>query len=115
MSIWKFFSKETLGSLSYAEREDTLVYIIKQLWKINEEVTEDLFPSFLEKSFLKFLFKVILKIFIESVTKRAYRSLNLTTSETKSSIINKAKNIKCLSSFMSWKTTLWERKKLPAS
>ena len=38
--------------------ETSLVWIIKALWKINDEVTSEIFPSFLDEASIGFLIEV---------------------------------------------------------
>jgi len=47
------------------QHEASFITIIKNLWKINEEVVEDMFPSFLDTEAMKYLIEV--KFLIELV------------------------------------------------
>ena len=42
-----------------SQNEASFITIIKNMWKINEEVLEDMFPSFVSKESLAFLIEVI--------------------------------------------------------
>ena len=46
-----------------SQNEASFITIIKNMWRINEEVLEDMFPAFLDKDALTFLIEVILLIF----------------------------------------------------
>lgn len=45
-------------SNDFSQNEASFITIIKNMWRINEEVLEDMFPAFLDKDALAFLIEV---------------------------------------------------------
>jgi len=46
-------------SNNFSQNEASFITIIKNMWRINEEVLEDMFPAFLDKEALAFLIEVL--------------------------------------------------------
>ena len=60
VSQYKFIAEiyTNISSFPFSQNDASFISVIKSLWKINEEVIEDMFPSFLDKESMQYLIEV---------------------------------------------------------